>query len=68
MLFNFVFLQSRVDEDCITELAVHYGKTKAEMKAMVEEVTKLALLLDQKLGRYTPMRNRAEKMPLNCAT
>ena len=24
MLFNVVFLQSRVDEDCITELAVHY--------------------------------------------
>lgn len=34
-------LQSRVDEDCITELAVHYGKTKSEMKAMVEEVAVL---------------------------
>ena len=66
VLFNVVFLQSRVDEDCITELAVHYGKTQAEMKAMVEEVTKLASLLDLQLGQYPAIYTNEEPCRKTC--
>ena len=32
-------LQRSLDEDCLTELAVHYGKTKKEMESSVSEVS-----------------------------
>ncbi|KAK2180773.1 hypothetical protein NP493_426g00015 [Ridgeia piscesae] len=53
--------KSRVDEDCITELAVYYGKTKSEMKAMVEEwkyeyLTATYLLLLNKKTTGRPIR------------
>ena len=36
-----VSFQRKMDDDCITELAVHYGKTKEEMERDVGEVSGL---------------------------
>ena len=33
-----ITFQRKMDDDCITELAVHYGKTKYEMEKDVGEV------------------------------
>ncbi len=35
---QFALQRENLDEDCITELAVHYGLTKDEMKAKVSKV------------------------------
>lgn len=32
--------QRKVDDDCVTELAVHYGRTKQDTEAEVQEVSK----------------------------
>jgi hypothetical protein len=34
-------LQRCLDEDCITELAVHYGKSKTDMEKDVAEVSNM---------------------------
>ncbi|KAL3877262.1 hypothetical protein ACJMK2_034995 [Sinanodonta woodiana] len=45
----------QVDEDCITEMAVHYGKTKQEMETLISEkkydylTATYSLLLEKKL-------------------
>ncbi|KAH3871048.1 hypothetical protein DPMN_034242 [Dreissena polymorpha] len=51
----------KVDEDCITELAVHYGKTKQDMEADVQEwqfdyLTATYFLLLEKKMKGRPVR------------
>jgi len=36
--FYHLCIQWNVDDDCITELAVHYGRTKPDVEAEVQEV------------------------------
>ena len=35
--------KDHVDEDCITELSVHHGTTKEEMRKIVKEVTPIRI-------------------------
>ena len=37
---NTFFLQKRFDEDCITELAVHFKKTRKQIEEEVSEVNR----------------------------
>lgn len=62
----------KVDEDCITELAVHYGKTKQEMEAEVQQwnfdylSATYFLLLEKKLkGRPVRLIQQQQNITLD---
>lgn len=42
MCYYFFCPQKSLDDDCITELAVHYGKTRSQME---EEISQVFLLV-----------------------
>jgi len=60
------FKKDHVDDDCVTELAVHHGKSKTEMKEMVSEwkydyLTATYLLLLSKKIKGRPIRLISQK-------